>query len=118
MQQRILLAALFLSFHAHPAQAITPAADEMADAKRWVAAKFEGKAPPPPPEVKLEVQREDDEIIFGRSGHRMQRQLMWEYSQLKIGKTVYTNGLYCHADCKIKVTLPGPGKRFTAKVGV
>jgi alpha-galactosidase len=118
MQQRILLIAVLLAFHAPHAFAVDLDPNEMADAKRWVAAKFEGKAAPAPPEAKLEVQREDDEIIFGRSGHSMQRHLMWEYSQLKIGKTVYTNGLYCHADCKIKVTLPAPGKRFTAQVGV
>lgn len=37
---------------------------------------------------------------------------------MKIGKTEYVRGLYCHAVSKIVVRLPSPGKTFTAVVGV
>ena len=37
---------------------------------------------------------------------------------LTLGKTAYTRGLYCHAVSKLIVRLPGPGKTFTAIVGV
>ena len=37
---------------------------------------------------------------------------------LKIGDKEYTRGLYVHANSKVVVYLPSPGKRFTATVGV
>jgi len=37
---------------------------------------------------------------------------------LKIGDRSFTRGLYCHANSKVVVRLPGPGKRFTAAVGL
>ena len=37
---------------------------------------------------------------------------------LTIGKTSYARGLYCHAVSQVLVRLPGPGKMFTAVVGV
>jgi len=37
---------------------------------------------------------------------------------LRLGDTEYTRGLYCHAVSKVVVRLPGPGKTFTAVVGL
>ena len=37
---------------------------------------------------------------------------------MTIAKTAYTRGLYCHAVSHVVVRLPGPGKSFTAVVGV
>lgn len=37
---------------------------------------------------------------------------------LRIAETEYAHGLLCHAPSKVVVRLPGPGRRFTATVGV
>ncbi len=37
---------------------------------------------------------------------------------LRIGDKEFARGLYCHAVSKVLVTLPSPGKRFSAVVGV
>jgi len=37
---------------------------------------------------------------------------------LRLGDTSYTRGLYCHAVSKVVVRLPGPGKTFSAVVGL
>ena len=37
---------------------------------------------------------------------------------MKIGAQEFTRGLYCHAVSRVVVRLPGPGKTFTAIVGV
>ncbi|HUT59394.1 MAG TPA: NPCBM/NEW2 domain-containing protein, partial [Phycisphaerae bacterium] len=37
---------------------------------------------------------------------------------LRLGDTTYARGLYCHAVSKVVVRLPGPGKTFSAVVGL
>jgi len=37
---------------------------------------------------------------------------------LRVGDATYTRGLYCHAVSKILVTLPSPGRTFSAVVGL
>jgi hypothetical protein len=38
--------------------------------------------------------------------------------RMKIGDKEYARGLYCHAISQVAVHLPGPGKTFTAVVGL
>jgi len=85
---------------------VTP--DEMAEARRWVAAKFEGVQQVELPKWGLAVLANYDELCRNT---RMGR-------PLTIGKTEYPRGVFCHAVSKIAVRLPGPGKAFSAVVGV
>ena len=88
------------------AVSVTPL--EMADARRWVAAKFEGIQPPETNEPGLRVLAN-----YGR----VQRNAR-EGQPLKIGATQYTRGLYCHANSRILVRLPSSGEVFSAAVGI
>ena len=60
------------------------------------------------PEPGLDVYANNDPVI---QNHRNNR-------PLKLGNKTYSRGLYCHAVSKVEVTLPGPGRRFTAEVGL
>ncbi len=60
------------------------------------------------PEPGLDVLANNDPVIPNvRGGH-----------PLKIGDTTYARGLYCHAVSKVVVRLPGPGRSFSAVVGL
>ncbi|HYW78993.1 MAG TPA: NPCBM/NEW2 domain-containing protein, partial [Thermoguttaceae bacterium] len=61
-----------------------------------------------PPEPGLDVYANNDPVIAVAHGNR----------PMKIGERVFTRGLYAHATSKIVVQLPGPGKRFSALVGL
>jgi len=90
------------------AAALSPAPEEMAMARRWVAARFEAPEEPERPEPGLIVLANHDPVIRNERAGK----------PLKIVKTDYTRGLYCHAVSKVVVRLPGPGKTFAAVVGV
>ena len=86
-----------------------PTPGEMADAARWVAAKFEGVDEPRGPEARIDVLANNDPVqVNARRAGR----------PLRIVDRTYTRGLYCHAASKLVVHLPGPGKTFEAVVGV
>jgi alpha-galactosidase len=85
---------------------VTPA--EMAEARRWVAAKFQGTPVAEESPAGLIVVANNDPVqLNGRAG-----------APLRIKDQEYRRGLYCHAVSKVVVRLPGPGKTFTAVVGV
>jgi alpha-galactosidase len=84
------------------------AADEMRELQRWAAAKFDGDLQAAPPKWGLAVLANFDELC---QNTRMGR-------PLTIGKAEYTRGVFCHAASKVAVRLPGPGKAFSALVGV
>lgn len=80
----------------------------MAEARTWVAAKFDGMQSPATVEPALVVLANHDPVQKNaRAGKPMQ-----------IAGKEYTRGLYCHAFSKIVVRLPSPGARFSAVVGV
>ena len=83
--------------------------EEMATARRWVAAKFE--SPPQTPNLRsgLVVLANHDPVLQNTRG---------EGRPLTIANATYDRGLYCHAKSTVVVRLPGPGKTFTAVVGV
>ena len=82
---------------------------DLADARMWVAAKFEGAvAQPALPEGVVEVVANNDPV---QSNARAGR-------PLRIVDKVYKRGLFCHAMSKVVVRLPKPGKRFEAVAGV
>ncbi len=82
--------------------------EEMHEARRWAAAKFEGVQLAPPDGVGLIVLANNDHV--GKNG-RFGRPLM-------IAGKAYPRGLFCHAVSNVVVRLPGPGKTFTAVAGV
>jgi alpha-galactosidase len=89
-----------------PATASKPSADEMAEARLFVAAKFEADAAANKPGLIVAVNNGAVE----RNSH---------YNKpLKIGEKQYTRGLAAHATSKIVVRLPGPGKKFAADIGL
>ena len=90
------------------AYGMSATSDEMAEARRWAAAKFEGKQEAPPREPGLIVVANHDPVQQNaRAGKPM-----------RIIDQQYTRGLYCHAYSNIIVRLPRPGKKFEAVAGV
>ena len=100
----VLIMALQL---AHP---MSPTAGEMADARRWIAAKLQGTpAEDQQPEPPCLLVLENNDAV--QKNARMGR-------PLKLGGREYRRGLFCHANSKVVVRLPGPGKAFAATIGL
>ncbi len=85
---------------------VSPA--ELAEARRWAAAKFEGVRPAAAAEPGLVVLANHGPVQKNARGGR----------PMHIVDKEYTRGLYCHAPSKLVVRLPGPGARFSAIAGV
>ena len=86
----------------------TPTPAEMAQARRWAAAKFAGQVETSTRESGLYVLANHDPVqLNNRNGQ-----------PLRLGSKSYTRGLYCHAVSNVLVRLPSPGKTFSAVVGV
>ncbi|HPG70277.1 MAG TPA: NPCBM/NEW2 domain-containing protein [Candidatus Hydrogenedentes bacterium] len=90
------------------AMAVPPEAGEMADLRQWVAAKFEGVVIERPREPGLAVLANHGVVQLNARGGE----------PLRIGTAQYERGLYCHTESEVVVNLPGPGKAFSAVVGV
>lgn len=91
------------------AHAVTVTPAEVVEARRWVAAKFAGTPDVArPQEAGLTVLANNGVVQTNARGGR----------PLKIVRTEYAHGLYCHAVSKVAVRLPGAGKTFTAVAGV
>lgn len=79
-----------------------------AEARAWVAAKFDGQPSPRDSEPGLFVLANHDPVhLDQRSGH-----------PLVIGDRTFVKGLYCHAPSTLLVRLPSPAKQFSAVVGL
>ena len=81
---------------------------ELAEARRWSAAKFEGVQQAAATEPALIVLANNGPVQKNARGGR----------PMHIVDKEYTRGLYCHAPSKIIVRLPGHGAKFTAIAGV
>jgi alpha-galactosidase len=90
------------------ADAASPTPEEMAKARRWVAATFEALPPPKPVAAGLVVVANHDIVVRNQHGGK----------PLTIAGAPYKRGLYCHALSSVVVRLPGPGKSLKAVVGV
>ncbi|MCC6443802.1 MAG: alpha-galactosidase [Armatimonadetes bacterium] len=93
---------------AQASYAVTVSDEEKAECRRWVKAKIEGIADTRKPEASLLVIANNDPVQKNARGGK----------PMQIAGRHYTRGLYCHAVSKVLVRLPGPGKTFTAVVGV
>ncbi len=85
-----------------------PRAEDLAECRSWVAAKFEGVVPTRPIAPGLVVLANHGVVQKNARGGR----------PMKIVDKQYTRGLYCHAVSKVVVRLPSPGKCFSAVAGV
>lgn len=101
-----LLASLFLL--AIPGRAVTVSPDELAAARQWVSARWQGRAPDEDRAPALVVLANHDPVQKNARGGR----------PLRIADREFTRGLYCHAPSRLIVRLPGPGRVFHAVVGV
>ncbi len=99
-----LLAAVMIG----QATAATVTPEEMREARRWTAAKIEGKQLSDPVEPGLVVLANHDAVHKNARGAK----------PMRIVNAEFTRGIYCHAVSKIVVRLPKPGKTFSATVGV
>ena len=101
----MVMALVTLSQAAH---GVSVKPDEMALVRRWTSAKFEGIVPSEASQSGLVVIANNDVVQRNaRAG-----------KPLNITGKRFTRGLYCHAVSKVIVKLPGPGKTFSAVVGV
>lgn len=109
MKARDLLFALLAATCASQfTSAATVSTEELAEAKRWTAAKFGGVVEARPTEPALVVLANHDPVQKNsRNGKPM-----------RLGRQQFTRGLYCHAFSKVIVRLPGPGAEFNALAGV
>jgi alpha-galactosidase len=89
-----------------PAAASKPSADEMAEARHFIAAKFEA-----------DVTANKPGLIVAVNNGTVERNSHYN-KPLKIGDKQYTRGLAAHATSKIVVRLPSPGKKFAAEIGL
>jgi alpha-galactosidase len=85
---------------------VTPG--EMAEARQWASAKFEGVVAEHAVDPALVVLANHDPVQKNARGGRPMRLANKEFSR----------GLYCHAPSRIVVRLPAPGAAFSAMVGV
>ncbi|MCL5099362.1 MAG: alpha-galactosidase [Candidatus Omnitrophica bacterium] len=99
--------ALFLAVVAS-ARADLSSADEMAEAQRFAAAKFRQTILEPEIAPGLHVLTAYGPVTLNCHGER----------PLILGSKVYKRGFYCHANSRILVRLPGPGKSLTAMFGI
>lgn len=108
LRTRLSGALLAIAVLTATATAVQPSSQEMTDARNWVTARFEGRENPDTPKVGL--------LVLANLGPVQQNSKTG--APLKIGDKSYTRGLFCHANSKVIVRLPGPAKEFTAVVGV
>ena len=103
----ILVVTIVVSWHM---AAVVPAWEtpaEKSELRKWVAAKFEAATP---------AQESGSLTILQHFD------VVWQNCRvdrpLTLGTTEYRRGLFTHAPSDILVKLPGPGREFTARVGV
>ncbi|MGA7702155.1 MAG: alpha-galactosidase [Thermoguttaceae bacterium] len=105
------LAVFALSLAVLPSRAadtVKPTADEMAEAGRFVAAKFLA------PEL---ATPQKPGLIVAVNNAPIERNSRYN-KPLKIVDREFTHGITAHATSKIVVRLPGPGKKFLCQIGL
>lgn len=108
MSHRVVTGMVVLMMSALPAIGVTVTESEMAEARQWASARFEGRVMGPAVVPGLVVLANHDPVQRNaRNGRPM-----------NLAGTHYSRGLYCHAVSKVVVRLPGKGKTFSAVVGV
>jgi len=102
---------------AAPALAAVPSHEELTLARRWAQEHFQratGVPGPAPPQA-AEPARAGLVVV---TNYGPVQQNGRDGQPLQIAGKPFRRGLYCHAVSKLLVRLPGPGKSFSATVGI
>jgi alpha-galactosidase len=86
---------------------LSPTPEEMSEAHRFVAAKFEEQ----------QWASQTAGLVVALNNGPMEKNAHYG-KPLKIADAEFTRGIACHATSKIIVQLPGPGKKFTSQIGL
>ena len=98
---------LFFGF-LQAANAVVVSTNELNEVRAWTAAKLLGRPHQPPTEAGLLVLANHDPVQKNsRAG-----------KPLRLASAEYSRGLYCHANSRILVRLPAPGRTFQALIGI
>jgi alpha-galactosidase len=92
----------------------SPLPAELELASRWVDEHFKQAKVAEPPQPELPAK--PGLVVIANYGPVQQNSR--EGQPLKIADAKFQRGLYCHAVSQILVRLPGPGKSFSATVGI
>ncbi|MHB0956667.1 MAG: alpha-galactosidase [Pirellulaceae bacterium] len=106
MQRLFVCVATCLS--AVPSGAESATSDEMIEARRWAAAKFEGIQQAPSLKTGLIVRANNDPVQKNGRANK----------PLRIVDVEYTSGLYCHAVSDVVVRLPEAAESLSTVIGV
>lgn len=68
--------------------------------------------------ISLPLKHESQTGLFVLANHDPVQKNSRAGKPMKLGTTQYTRGLYCHAESHLVVRLPGPGRTFSAVIGV
>lgn len=88
--------------------AVEPTKEELAQSHAWAQVRFAGRPASPAAAPGLIVLANHDPLQLNARGGR----------PMNIAGANYQRGLYCHANSRVVVRLPGPGKLFKAIIGV
>ena len=99
-----------------PAYAVSVAPEELTIARRWAQEHFVRAEKPASEESGSKDAAKPGLVVLDNYGPVQQNGR--DGGPLKIAETQFRRGLYCHAISRVLVRLPGPGKAFTAKVGI
>ena len=108
----VVLAMLLGVLPPSTARASKPTADEMSEARRFVAAKF--TAPQATPQA---ATPQKPGLIVAVNNRPIEKNSRYN-KPLKIIDKEFTRGIAAHATSKIVVQLPSPGKKFLAQIGL
>jgi alpha-galactosidase len=86
---------------------LSPTPEEMSEARRFVAVKFE----------ELKSASQEAGLIVALNNGPVEKNAHYG-KPLKIVEAEFTRGIACHATSKIIVQLPSPGKKFTTQIGL
>lgn len=103
----VSIAALLLHIPSH-LQGVSVTPEELTVRGDWVAARFEGRQPPPPTNAAL--------VVFANHGPVLKKARAGK--PLRLAGQDFTRGLLGHAPSRLLIRLPGPGAAFTARVGI
>jgi alpha-galactosidase len=104
-----MLALILSAVAIHSLYGATPSGAELAEAKRWVDAKFRGVVETPGPPV---------DVIEVLANHGPVQPNARAGEPLRVSGRTYTRGLYCHAPSELVVRLSEPASQFRAVAGI
>src|SRR5579862_3155393 len=100
------------------ARSVSGTPEEFAEARRWAAAKFDGKSDAPPAQGYLTVHLKSGQVGKNQVSTKGYGIYATGSSPLLIVDKEYRRGLYCPSEGEVVVHLPSPAKDFEAIVGV